>query len=243
MAHDPSKVLMGSSPSSEREISCENGDPATFKAGVAVRRNSSGNLLLADDGTATLIGISAGISLSDTKKTAVFRSGLRVPVLLKDESVAASVKKGDITFTSKLFGVAGNAITITLADTETGDVAVVEVDGYDIVIGIESGVTLAETIGDALDASAAAMALIDYAIDSGDEDVAQTGATQANLAGGSDGSAHVVLGGILKIDDTSGEASSDGDTTGGVYSSGVLTGVYYDGTTARVALVDIPGGL
>lgn len=243
MGHDPSKVLMGASPSSERELSCENGDPATFLAGLAVRRASSGDLVLADNGTTTLIGISAGASLSDTKKTAVFRSGLRVPVRLKDESTYASIKKGDITFTAKLFGAAGNVITVTLADTETGDVAVVDVDGYDITIGIEGGVTTAETIGDALDASEEASALIEYAIDPGDESAAQAAAAQDSLEGGDDGVDHVVPGGVLKIDDTLGTASSDGDTTNGIYSSGVLTGVYTDGTTARVALVDIPGGL
>lgn len=242
MGHDPTKVLMGTSPSSDKEISREDGDPASFPAGVCVRKSSTGTLRIADDSTAVLIGISAGKDLSDTKKTAVFRTGLRVPIKVKDESVAASKKIGDITFTAKENGVAGNDITVTLVDSGTGDTAVVTVDGTDISIAIDAEATLASTIAAAVEGSDQASDLITATIDEGDEDEVQADASETALEGGDDGT-FVSLGAQVKVDSTTGEASSDGDPTGGVYSSGHMTGVYSDGTQVKAALVDMPGGL
>lgn len=85
MAHDATKVLMGSHGSSDFEASCESGDPATFKAGLVVHLKSDKTLSLASaDGSK--IGISLGISMSDTKKTSVCRSGNFIPVQITDET-------------------------------------------------------------------------------------------------------------------------------------------------------------
>jgi len=81
--HDATKVLMGSHGSSDFKATCETGDPATFLAGLAVRRPSSGELSLT---SGELIGISMGISLSDTKKTSVCRVGNLIPIQLTDET-------------------------------------------------------------------------------------------------------------------------------------------------------------
>ena len=54
------------------------------------------------------------------------------------------------------------------------------------------------------------------------------------------------IGAPVFISDTTGVAGAD-DTgmtvTNAIYISGVLTGVYPDGTTANAALIDMPGGL
>lgn len=237
MTHNASVVLMGGRGSNIAEIANYDGDPEVFKAGLAVRKATTGSLQLADDAVAPLIGVSLGSSLDDTKRTAVVLTGNYIPIKLKND--AASVKKGDITFTAKGWGAEGNAVTITLADTETGDVAVVSVVGTAITVGIEAGVTTAQTIKDAIEADTDAAGLISATIDDGDEDAPQAAATVSSLSGGSD---FVTMGGQVKIDDTTGEASIDGDLTAATYISGVLTGIYPDGTECKAAYIAIPGG-
>jgi len=234
MSHDPTKLLLGSTNSTVKEVTCEDADPASFPAGTAVRRASNGGLQIADDSTASLIGVSLGQSLSDTKKTAVIRTGNFVNILVQND--AASVKKGDITFTAKLFGPAGNALTIALIDD--GAVSVEVIDN-DIVVNIDAGVTTAAQIKAAIEANAEANALITATIDSGDEAAAQSAQTEASLTGGSD---FCVPGTAVKIDDTTGLASVDGDTTAAIYLTGTLTGVKPDGTTAPAAMIAMPGG-
>jgi hypothetical protein len=238
MGHNPNEILLGVTSSSIKEITAEPGDPNSFPAGRAVRRKSDGGLQLESNGTATLIGISLGASLSDTKKTAVCRTGNFVPIVIKND--AASVKKGDITFTAKLFGVDGNDITIALLDTTEDGSANVVVDGTDIIVNMESTVTTAEDIVAAINGNAQAAALITCTIDSGDEAAAQTAAAEASLSGGSD---FVAPGAVVKIDSVTGEASVDGDNSAAIYVSGTLTGVYPDGSTVPAAYIAMPGGL
>ncbi len=245
MGHDPTKVLFGVVTTSDRDISVHDGDPTTFVAGLAVRRATTGALQLTDDGTAALIGVSLGDDLSGTtKRTAVCRDGDGVPIRLKDNAVAATKTIGGLVFTAKVAGTGGNAITITIVDT--GDVVPVvpTVVGNAVVINIDGGVTTANAIKAAVDAAPTAAAKVSVAVTSGQGAVAQNAASVQNLAGGTatDYDDFVVLGAVVKIDDTTGEASTDGDDTDAVYTSGVLTGVYADGTTAPAALIDMGGG-
>lgn len=77
--HNAAKVLLGAVLSSAKNLSCFDSDPASFPAGKAVSLASTGGLsLLASAGMR--VGISAGKSLSDTKKTAVVRDGESVPI-------------------------------------------------------------------------------------------------------------------------------------------------------------------
>lgn len=77
--HDASKVLMGQTGSSAKEISVHGSDPASFPAGVAVGLVTDAETLSL---SATMkIGVSLGRSLSDHKKTAVCRTGEFVPML------------------------------------------------------------------------------------------------------------------------------------------------------------------
>jgi hypothetical protein len=238
MGHNASVVLLGGKGSNIVDITNETGDPATFKAGLAVRRATTGALQLADDAVAPLIGVSLGPSLDETKKTAVARTGNFIPIRLKND--AAGVKIGDITFTSKLFGVLGNAVSITLADTGTGDTAIVTVVDNAISVAIDGGTTTTTTIKTAIDAHVEASKLVSVAIDGGDEAATVSPATITLLTGGSD---YAVPGTVVKIDDVSGEASVDGDATAATYISGTLTGIdAADNSEVPAAYISLPGG-
>ena len=239
MSHDPTKVLLGGRVSSIADITCEDGDPRVFVAGLAVRKNSSGELLLADNGVSPLMGVSAGQALVGDTKTSVFKTGNFIPLLLQDE--AASVVIGDLTFTAAQAGDDGDSITITLADLASDGEATVVVDGNDIVISIDATVTTAQTIKDAIEEDEEASALVLVEIADGDEASAQAAAGETSLSGGL--TFNPILGSAVKIDDTTGKASDGGDTTAASFVSGRLTGVYP--TTkieAPCALISLFGG-
>src|SRR5262249_51243823 len=80
MAHDASKVLLGSTRSNRRIASVfADSDPATFLAGLVVSRASTGLLSLLKSAGGR-VGVSLGRDLSATKSTSVLRKGLGVPV-------------------------------------------------------------------------------------------------------------------------------------------------------------------
>lgn len=239
--HDPNKVLLGATQSSERDITCENADPATFKAGLAVRRASDGGLSLSSGG---LIGVSLGRSLSDTTKTAVARTGLRVPVQLTDEGVAAALTQEDLTFKARQKGSEGDTISIALVTGGTAGAEVVTVDGLDIEVEIEDGVSTATQVKAALDNSPEAMALIEVII-SGTASDAQAAFAKDQLENGADSYPYVVKGVAVQVSNSTGKAESSGDeTTAAIYVSEPMKGVDpIDGSEIDVALVDMTGGL
>jgi hypothetical protein len=80
MGHDSSKVLMGSTQSSIKEVANHKG---TVEAGLAVRLKDDNTLATATgSGVGGLLGVSVGKDLSDIGRTAIARKGLRVPVKL-----------------------------------------------------------------------------------------------------------------------------------------------------------------
>ncbi len=238
--HDPSKVLLGTVESSDRIITCEPSDPATYKAGLAVRRDTTGALSLS---TGQLVGVSLGASLSDTAKTAVCRAGNLVPLKLKDEGEFASLVVGDLTFTAVEKGTAGNSITITLADTATAGSETVEVTDLDIVIGIDSTTSTASQIETAILVADDALALIGVEVAGGEEASPQTAAAEAPLANGLDKYPYAVVGHVVKIEAGTGLACSDGSSVGAVYMSTKLEGVIPGAASEDVALIDMGGGL
>lgn len=241
MSHDSTKVLLGSHGSSDLTATCEPGDPATFLAGLAVRRDTSGNLSL---GTGSLIGVSLGISMSDHAKTSVARVGNFIPVQLTDEGAFSELEEGDLTFTAVEKGEAGDSITIALVDGGTAGDEEVEVTGTDIVVNIDDGVSTAQQIADALEASEEAMALIGVAVASGQGAVAQDAFAETALADGAESYPYVVIGQPLEVSATTGKAVSNDELTGALYVSGVIKGV--DPITKAeidVALIDMGGGL
>ncbi len=113
--HNASVVHMGSTRSSVKEIDNRIGDPATFKAGLCVHLDSAGALTLTSSAGSKL-GISLGRSLSDTKRTAICRKGLAVPVLLDDSftpTVGAQVQISTTTGKAVASGTAVNAVYVT----------------------------------------------------------------------------------------------------------------------------------
>lgn len=109
--HD-SKIYMGNVPSSVKEIDNHIGDPATFLAGLCVHLKSDDTLSLASaDGSK--LGISLGNSLSDTKRTAIARKGLRVPILLTNgftPTIGAAVQISTTTGKAVTSGTTVNAV-------------------------------------------------------------------------------------------------------------------------------------
>ena len=110
--HNASKVLMGNVPSGIKEIDNRAGDPATFQAGLCVHLKSDGSLSLASaDGSK--LGISAGRSLSDTKRTAIVRKGTQVPIQVANgfsPTVGAQVQISTTTGKAVSSGTAVNAV-------------------------------------------------------------------------------------------------------------------------------------
>lgn len=231
--HDATKTLLGSTESSDKEITAEVGNPATFPAGRAVRRNSAG-LGLAS-ATGGLVGVSLGKSLSDTEKTAVCRVGNRVPLelpgyayLVKDELTFH--KKRDVVVSIEFVdgGAAAGAEVVTI----TGD----DDEGYLISLDMDV-LSTATQCKAALDADEDAAALIDTII------TGTAGNAQAAFAEDVVDTAPVI-GAAVRVNNTDGKAIyASGTLTGACYCSGVLTGIKEDATEIPVALIDMAGGL
>lgn len=99
-------------------------------------------------------------------------------------AVAASLVKGDLTFTAKVPGTGGNSIQVTLSNSVSAGEEVCHVTGNSINVLIEGGVSTATQIKAAIDDSVAASALISVAIAPGEGSSAQAAQTIASLAGG-----------------------------------------------------------
>lgn len=244
MSQDATKVLLGSHGSSDLVATKEEGDPATFEAGLAVKRTSSGLSL----SSGALIGVSLGADLSDSKKTSVARAGNEIPLLCTDEGEFASLVVGDLTFTAKAKGLAGNDITITLADEVTDASAAVEEmspGDLDIIVDMQDMATTAEDIKAAIDVDPVASLLVSVEIAEGEDTTAQAAAVEDNLEGGLDSYPYVVPGVAVEVDSSTGMAVSSGDATGAVYLRGPLSGVKIDGSIHAngVAIIDMGGGL
>lgn len=110
--HSSSTIYMGSTQSRVKEVDNYGSDPATFLAGLCVHLNSSGLLsLAAADGSK--LGISLGRSLSNTKRTAVARKGLRIPILLTNgftPTIGAAVQISTTTGKAVSSGTTVNAV-------------------------------------------------------------------------------------------------------------------------------------
>jgi len=242
--HNPNEVLLGTTRSADRVVSNYDADPADFPAGTVVSKIANGSIEKGNANGAA-IGVSAGKSMSQIERLAVIRSGLLVPILLKDEGVIAELEKGDLTFISKIPGEAGNDISIVFLDElSDASASVEEVDGLKIVVHMENNATTATALKTAIDADPEASALIEVVIADGQGAEPQAAFAEDNLEDGADSYPYAVKGAVVEIDETLGVAESDGDYTSNAhYASEAIDGVYPDGTIAKVALVDMGGGL
>ncbi len=130
-----SAVYMGQTKSNVKEVDNRAGDPATFKAGLCVHLKSDGALsLVAAEGSK--LGISLGRSLSDTKRTAIARKGLAVPVLLDTSFtpvVGAQVQISTTTGKAVASGTAVNAVYKTAVLVAYDEDGVVIADGAALI--------------------------------------------------------------------------------------------------------------
>lgn len=132
--HSANTVYMGSTQSKIKEVDNMLGDPATFLAGLCVHLKSDGTLsLAAADGSK--LGISLGRSLSNTKRTAIARKGLRIPILLANgftPTVGAAVQISTTTGKAVASGTTVNAtyVTSTLTAYDEDGVAITDGAAY-----------------------------------------------------------------------------------------------------------------
>lgn len=137
MAHDASKVLMGTTQSSFKRVDNRKG---TIAAGLIVRLKSDDTIsLLKTDGAP--LGVSLGKGLDGAGRTAIVRAGSRVPVLLTSgftPVIGAQVAIDDVTGMAKATGtgVTGvNAVYISGVltgmneDGTTANVALIDMPG------------------------------------------------------------------------------------------------------------------
>lgn len=262
MAHDATKVLLGTTTSSAKVISCENEDPATFPAGTAVRRATDGGLQTEDDSTAALVGISLGKSLSNDKKTSVVRKGLGIPLRQKLEFATGivtigtyadlldggfdEVTVGDVSFVAQAGAATLGQATFRAATTDaaTAISLAAQINAHDDLDGIVTAVADGDTVIVTADVGGADgnEIVLEFVDNTGN--TAITIDVAGTLEDGSDGPA--VLGQVVYVnDDGFGCPSGDGDAaaTGGTYASGPMTGIDEAAAEVSVALVDIAGTL
>lgn len=265
--HDSSKVLLGSSRSSDKNITDHDADPASFLAGVAVRLKSDStvSLVKADGGW---LGVSMGRSLSDTKKLSVLRQGEQVPVR------AASRSRGTATVTSYANLVSGTDDSVTVGATVFTAQAGAATPGDATFQAATSNDATATSLAAQINAHATASTLVvasasgavvtlyskvkgaaagnDVAVAYTDNDtnvgITLAGLTDGKLAGGSDSVADSGLGAVgskVYFNDVTGEAdyAGFGTISDAVYVEIAKTGIAEDGTETSAAIVDMPGGL
>lgn len=109
-----------------------------------------------------------------------------IETVVEIEGVKATIKIQDISYEAVSSEADGDLISIKYTDTEEAGGAVVSVVGKAITVSIESGVTTAEDISDAINESVAASALVVATCDIGDESDPQVTKSETNLTGGVD---------------------------------------------------------
>lgn len=133
--HDATKVQMGTTRSSSREVDNRKG---TISAGLAVRLNADGSITNAS-GSNSIIGVSLGKDLSDAGRTAICRKGLGVPLRVNfTPTVGAQVHIADATGMGAASGAGAtgvNAVYVSgvltgvMEDGTTEDVALIDMPG------------------------------------------------------------------------------------------------------------------
>lgn len=265
MSHDATKCLMGVPMRSGFEANEFDADPASFPAGTAVRLKSDGTISVTkSDGS--WLGISAGRSLSNTKKLSVIRAGEKVPM-----RVSRQPARGSVTISSYANLLTGGADTITVAGVGFVAQSGAATLGQATVQAATSNAATAASLVAQVNAHATSSALVVASLDPADatkviitaksnlvagdtiglsytEGGTGTGASVsgATLDDSDDSADWLVLGAKAYIADDTGMVD---DPNGGatisdaIIASALLDGIDEDGNTVAAVLVDIPGGL
>lgn len=267
MSHDATKVLLGTTQSSLRKGSeTFNSDPATFKAGLAVRRTSASALSVTktDGGW---VGISLGKDLADASKTTVLRAGLRCPIL-----VSRQPARGSVTISSYANLLTTTPDTVTIGATAFAAQSGAATLGQAHFRAATSNSATATSLAAQINAHATAGALVVASIDASDAtkviitaksnsssgdtialDYTDNGGgnvgasvSGATLDDSDDTADWITMGAKVYIADDTGMADDPNGTStisDAVYVSDLLTGIAEDGTEVYCALVDFQGGL
>ncbi len=256
---------MGSTQSSDKEgTECFDSDPATYLAGLAVRRTNA-NLLSVTKAAGGFAGISLGKSLSDHKKTSVLKVGSRVPVLLERQPA-----RGVITITDIAALVDGTDDTITIGATAfTAQTGSASPTSATFQAATDEATTAASLVTQ-INAHVATAALVHAAavgavvtitaksnVAVGSDTIvlsyqqlgAGVGATvsgSGTLTDSDDTADYVQIGAYAYFSDTTGKADdpeSGATISNAIYVSGVMSGINESGVEVEVALVDMIGGL
>lgn len=258
---DATRVLMGATGSSNKHGSEDfASDPATFLAGLAVRRASTGLLSVASsDGR--WIGVSLGKSLSDNKKTTVLKAGSQVPVLLEKAPargvvtitsyanlVATSndtLKIGATTFTFKASPSTEAEVGAVTSNNQTATNLAAKINAHSVA----GTLFVAVAVGAVVTITAKNNATLGSAIDLVYTDThSEIGATvdDVTFTGGAAAADYVAIGAPVYFSNTTGKADdpeSDSAISNAVYVSGALIGVQEDGTEVACAVIEMTGGL
>ncbi len=264
MVHDPTKVLLGQVPNSEKEIEVFESDPTTYIAGLAVRRDDAGALSVTKaDGS--WVGVSVGKSLSNIKKTGVCRAGLRVPVLLEAGPARLVI---EITSYANLVAVSDDTlqiddgtadVTLTFkASASTEDEVAAATDNATTAAALVTKINAHSVLGPLYKATRVGAVVTvtrkDNAIDGADIDVTYTANASIGLTlddttftgGDAEAADYITKGANVYFSDVTGKAddpNSESTVSNAIYASGILTGIDESGNEVSVALVDMIGGL
>lgn len=153
-------------------------------------------------------------------------TGISVGQYVTGVDVPATLEVQDLTYTSLLFGVLGNSITITYTGGGTAGAEIVTVVSDAISVQIQNAASTATQIKTAVDASVSASALVSVSVTGTGSD-AQNTAASAPLAGGLDNTIPVGTK-VASITDEAPLIIQTGDTTAGsadILSLAALTGI------------------
>ncbi len=266
MGQDATQVLLGTTQSSSKQGSeVFASDPATYKAGLAVRRAST-NLLTLVKASGRWAGISMGRSLSDHKKTTVLAAGERVPVLLERQPARGiieitsyanlvsgtddSVAVGATTFTAQAGAVTPGQTTFQAAtgDTETAASLAAQINAHAtastvVVASIDPDDDTKVIITSKSNTTSGDTIGLVYTDNDSNIGLTVSGST---LTDSDDSADYVVIGANVYFSDTTGKADdphSGATVSNAVYVSEVLTGIDEDGAEVACAIVDMAGGL
>jgi hypothetical protein len=263
MAHDATKVVLGSTRSSSKagsEVFAS--DPATFLAGMAVRRNSS-NLLSVAKGDGNWVGMSLGKSLSDITKTDVLKSGEQVPILVARQPARGiititnfanlvsgtddSISVGATVFTAQVGAATLGQTTFQAATSNNATAAslVAQINAHATAgaLVVASAVGAVVTITAKSNAAGADTIALAYTENDGNVGATVSGAT---LTDSDDSADFVAIGQPVYISDDSGYAddpNSAATVSNAIYVSGLMTGINEAGVEVACAMIDMPGGL
>ncbi len=167
----------------------------TSKEAVAVRTDNTNSDKLFDAGmTRVFILLASDLEIASALDE---NQGEFYTVLISDDfdkddiaegvttaGVKASLHFQDITIRAKSTGVAGNSITIEFIDDVIAGSEVCSVSGTDVKVFIQTGVSTAQQVADALNAESDFTDIATVEIDEDDESDAQIEAGPTPLAGG-----------------------------------------------------------